>query len=223
MLKFLTNCTILIISVIATGWADGVRSTAFAETARFNNPRIDGYWVDRCHTYGSGCNKQAADAFCRYKGYQAEVDHGWSYKAPTRTLGDRRVCNASSCGGFDFVVCHRRDEGTTRGSNQRNSQWVTHRFWGANAGGGRKMRYVLNAANQPWATRGQAEQRWLTDARKKLEWAARTRFGNDYRRLQVTSTPTTNCKTTRTIFPVPYEVTACKARGPACGSVETRD
>lgn len=73
----------------------------------FYNPKIEGkYWIDRCYNFARRCNGEAAHAFCRTKGFPSARDWKWSYHAPTKTLGDRRVCNKkNSCGGYDYIKC----------------------------------------------------------------------------------------------------------------------
>jgi hypothetical protein len=71
----------------------------------FRNPMIGRYFVDRCLGYASNCDQPAADAYCRAQGFERARAFHWSYKYPTRVQEGGQVCNASTCGGFDYVRC----------------------------------------------------------------------------------------------------------------------
>lgn len=76
-------------------------------TQTFVRPKLNGYWVDRCLSWGAQCNQPAADEFCRRKGYARASDFSWAGMSPTRILSSGQVCNLPICGGFTQVVCRR--------------------------------------------------------------------------------------------------------------------
>src|SRR5688572_10003436 len=87
--------------------------TGRAEQTKFDAPRANGYRVDACRSWGQGCGKEAADAFCRLHSYQSaaafEIDPGIGVTSPTMTIEDRKICNQPQCGGFKWITCARPD------------------------------------------------------------------------------------------------------------------
>ncbi len=74
----------------------------------FNNPRINGYAVDRCLYWASQCNQPAADEFCRRNGFQRAKRFAWQFMAPTRILTTGQICKVpgrGGCGGFTQITC----------------------------------------------------------------------------------------------------------------------
>jgi len=83
-------------------------SPVLAQTQVFNNPRVNGYAVDRCLYFGSQCNQPAADEFCRRNGFQRARRFAWNFMAPTLVLGSRQICKVpgrGGCGGFTQITC----------------------------------------------------------------------------------------------------------------------
>jgi hypothetical protein len=73
----------------------------------FKKPKINGYMLDYCRTWGKGCGKPAADAFCLKKGLGASKLHAkWSNVGqPTQLIGTGQICDAPTCGSFSYIVC----------------------------------------------------------------------------------------------------------------------
>lgn len=75
---------------------------------RFHKPRSNGIRVDICLHHGAQCRGEAAQRFCRLKGYSRSSGHtiqhdvGYSY-----ILGDQRTCRASYCDAYRYVDCER--------------------------------------------------------------------------------------------------------------------
>lgn len=75
----------------------------------FSAPEMDGYLIDFCFFWGEKCGQDAATAFCVEQGYAGalewEVGKGLGSRKPTRTLGDKRVCDRPDCDGFASITC----------------------------------------------------------------------------------------------------------------------
>lgn len=80
-----------------------------AKTAHFDNPTYKGYRLDICRVWGAECGKEAADAFCRTKGYAHaeswEIDHDIGHISPTIIISSGQICNQNFCDGFKFIKC----------------------------------------------------------------------------------------------------------------------
>jgi len=89
-------------------------SPVLAQTQMFNNPRVNGYAVDRCLYSGQQCNQPAADEFCRRNGFQRARRFAWDFMAPTLILATGQICKVpgrGGCGGFTFIECQARGQG----------------------------------------------------------------------------------------------------------------
>ncbi len=82
-----------------------------ADQMKFDAPRANGYRVDACRSWGQGCGKEAADAFCRLNSFESaaafEIDPRIGTKTPTMTIEDRKICNQPQCDGFKSITCTR--------------------------------------------------------------------------------------------------------------------
>lgn len=77
-----------------------------AAEARYKNPKVNGYALDYCRTWGADCGKPAADAFCKNKGYRNALSfHVRKNTPPTRVIGNGRICRDAGCDRIDRVVC----------------------------------------------------------------------------------------------------------------------
>lgn len=100
--------------------------TLEADSSRtFENASWEGFRVDYCESWGQRCGQPAADAFCRLAGFDraeafSKADNIGA-SSPTRTLSDRRVCNASNCDGFSSISCVRTGSRTTSGTRPGNT------------------------------------------------------------------------------------------------------
>ena len=96
-----------------------------AQAQIFNNPRVNGYAVDRCLYSGQQCDRPAADEFCRRNGFQRARNFRWAFMAPTRILATGQICNVpgrGGCGGFTFIECQGPGQtGTMRGDRTFNN------------------------------------------------------------------------------------------------------
>ena len=73
---------------------------------RFTSPTIDGFPLDWCYKFASGCGKNAADAFCVSHGYMRSVSHDGPDMAPRKTKiigSNNKFCNAGYCGTFFYI------------------------------------------------------------------------------------------------------------------------
>jgi hypothetical protein len=82
-----------------------------ADQLKFETPRANGYRVDACRSWGQGCGKDAADAFCRLNNFESasafDIDPHIGAKTPTMTIEDRKICNQPQCDGFKSITCTR--------------------------------------------------------------------------------------------------------------------
>jgi hypothetical protein len=76
-----------------------------AKSNVFINPTLDGKRVDRCLSFGQGCNEPAATHWCRSKGFERAVEWESARARPTILQKDRSVCDFLICDGFTRVVC----------------------------------------------------------------------------------------------------------------------
>ena len=87
--------------------------TARAEQMKFDAPRANGYRVDACRSWGQGCGKEAADAFCRLNNFESaaafDIDPRIGAATPTMTIEDKKICNQPQCDGFKSITCTRPD------------------------------------------------------------------------------------------------------------------
>ena len=77
-------------------------------TQRFDHPEYQGYYLDWCIAYLTPCGRPAADAFCKWKGFdRAEAYEKWhvGLSAQTKVISDGSVCNADFCDAFAYIVC----------------------------------------------------------------------------------------------------------------------
>lgn len=77
-----------------------------AAEARYKNPKVNGYALDYCRTWGANCGKPAADAFCQNKGYSNALRfHVKKNAPPTRVIGTGSICRDAGCNRIDWVAC----------------------------------------------------------------------------------------------------------------------
>ncbi|MCE5194422.1 MAG: hypothetical protein LLF28_03045 [Nitrospiraceae bacterium] len=79
------------------------------QTKGFNNPMYKGHRVDICLNWGTGCEKPAADRFCKEMGFRQakswKVAWDIGHITPTIVIGDNKICNQQYCDGFSFIEC----------------------------------------------------------------------------------------------------------------------
>jgi len=74
----------------------------------FLNPAYQGYPISHCLEKGYGCDKVAADEFCRINSYRESTN--WQLReniGPTIRLGSKQLCDKRSCNGFWNIICRR--------------------------------------------------------------------------------------------------------------------
>jgi hypothetical protein len=94
--------------IVAPAWDEEAkaRSPLFEALGQFSAPMINGYAVDLCLNWGTGCGQPAADEFCRRQGFSASVEHTVQNDAPpTLVLGDNVVCDGAFCDRFSAIAC----------------------------------------------------------------------------------------------------------------------
>ena len=97
--------------VVAIALASVFIVSLAAEDQLFVAPTHNGYRLDVCRTWGQGCGQEAANAFCRARGFESakafDIDPKIGATTPTMTLGDSRVCDQAQCDGFKSITCTR--------------------------------------------------------------------------------------------------------------------
>jgi hypothetical protein len=76
----------------------------------FPEPKIRNVRVDYCKYWATGCGQDAADNFCRERGYArsprfSRAKNLGRYNIPTLVLGDGRLCMHPTCSGFSAIAC----------------------------------------------------------------------------------------------------------------------
>lgn len=89
---------------------------AYAETQTFDNPKVGANPLDLCFSWGDGCGKPAADAWCVNNGFDESVSHAVAadigLATPTRIISNGAVCDQAFCDGIVQVTCSRPDPET---------------------------------------------------------------------------------------------------------------
>lgn len=98
----------IVIAFLAVALNQPVLAGDAIETRTFRNPKIKGYRLDWCRFWGLQCGKEAAHAFCRFKGYLRakswEIDCGPNV-FPTYVIETGQICNRAGCCGFKYIEC----------------------------------------------------------------------------------------------------------------------
>ncbi len=98
-------------AVCDQAFCDGFSSiTCFKPSAStFNNPMQGPNRLDWCYSWGVGCGKQAADAWCVAKGFGGatnfQIANDIGASTPTRLISTGAVCDQGFCDGFAFITC----------------------------------------------------------------------------------------------------------------------
>jgi hypothetical protein len=77
-------------------------------TITIREPRAgpgDRYPLDNCYNWARRCGKDAADGYCRKKGFGASVSHKTGNRRETWVLDDQRVCRGPGCVAILEVGC----------------------------------------------------------------------------------------------------------------------
>lgn len=75
----------------------------------FTYPAYNGYRLDWCRGFETGCGQPAAQLYCQKMGYSQVVNFQFQgpMSVPTMTVGSNAVCNPQfhRCDSFSFVQC----------------------------------------------------------------------------------------------------------------------
>jgi hypothetical protein len=75
----------------------------------FAKPKQGANRLDWCYDWGVGCGKQAADAWCKAKGFEESsvfaIASDIGANQPTRLIGTGAVCDQAYCDGFTHITC----------------------------------------------------------------------------------------------------------------------
>jgi len=94
------------------GYCDGFKTITcykVVNIAYFVKPQWQGNRLDLCLNWGQGCGKEAADAFCKSKGFTKVAAFSIAYNigaaTPTRLIGTGALCDQGYCDGFKSINC----------------------------------------------------------------------------------------------------------------------
>ena len=82
-----------------------VATPASAEMRSFFAPTVNGARVAACLGKNSDCGKPAADAYCRFAGYDRSVLFERESVSASRSLRTGQACKGSECTAFRQVKC----------------------------------------------------------------------------------------------------------------------
>lgn len=84
---------------------------ANAASGTFYNPKHGGDRLDWCLNWGVGCGKQAANAYCKKRGYKKatsfQIAPNIGATQRTRLIGTGAVCDQGFCDGFKRITCYK--------------------------------------------------------------------------------------------------------------------
>lgn len=84
-------------------------AAATAGTQTFERPTYKGDRLDWCLNWGKGCGRQAANAYCKLRGFQRATDFSQASNigksSSTRLIGTGAVCDQDFCDGFRRITC----------------------------------------------------------------------------------------------------------------------
>jgi hypothetical protein len=84
---------------------------ASSDVSEYIEPRVEGLRMDRCLTWGKGCDEPAAYKWCLKKGYSKaiywEIEGNVGQNQPTKMLKSKAICNKPGCDAFKTIVCYK--------------------------------------------------------------------------------------------------------------------
>ena len=81
-------------------------------TTKFQSPMFQGNRLDWCRSWAKDCGKGAADAWCKYKGFEAasskiQIAENIGKSHPTKIISTGQICNQDFCDGFKSIECYK--------------------------------------------------------------------------------------------------------------------
>lgn len=128
------NATLLIVLLVFGCTVAAM--TATAATRTFDNPQYNGDRLDWCLNWGKGCGREAANAYCKSKGFEKATSFSQASnigaRRSTRLIGTGAVCDQDFCDGFRRITCFKETTVT-----YRRPKWDGNRLdWCLNWGRG---------------------------------------------------------------------------------------
>jgi hypothetical protein len=75
----------------------------------FQYPKYQGNRLDWCRDWSVGCGQDAAEAYCKSKGFAHAADFAEDSdigaSSPTRLIGTGAICDQDFCDGFESITC----------------------------------------------------------------------------------------------------------------------
>lgn len=83
------------------------RQAPISQRMTFEQPRVDGHFVDHCQQWAQNCDGGGAQLYCQRAGYARAV--AWDRFSPGQTivLGSGQVCTGGFCVGYSRIICER--------------------------------------------------------------------------------------------------------------------
>lgn len=105
-----TVSALLFSSLVLLAW-----SSAASADRVYHNPRIAGFKLDWCLTWGRNCGRPAADAYCRRRGHPFSTGFAKRNNVPpTRIITTGQICNGGFCDSFRYIRCKSGSRPATR-------------------------------------------------------------------------------------------------------------
>jgi hypothetical protein len=105
------------VAALMLGLAASLASAA-AATQTFDRPTYRGDRLDWCLNWGKGCGREAANAYCRSKGFEKATNFSQASnigaRRATRLIGTGAVCDQDFCDGFRRITCFKETTVTYR-------------------------------------------------------------------------------------------------------------
>ena len=81
-----------------------------SNTRTFYKPSIEGYRIDWCYGYTTGCGKVAADEFCQLndfsEAFEFAIDNNVGEQGIiTKVLRTGELCTETYCDSFEIITC----------------------------------------------------------------------------------------------------------------------
>lgn len=92
--------------IVALWAAGGQIPRALAAQEGFREPRINGFRLDWCYSWGKECGQPTADEFCRRQGFKSALRFEQVRGVgPTQVISTGEICSVPACAAFLYITC----------------------------------------------------------------------------------------------------------------------
>jgi len=99
----------LLLVAVNPAFADSPLPEGKIVTKKFQSPLYKGNRLDWCRSWAKDCGKGAADAWCKYQGFEAaskfQIDENIGKSNPTKIISTGQICDQGFCDGFKSIEC----------------------------------------------------------------------------------------------------------------------